>query len=342
MSLSNTQLYPAASAYTSPGYKAVHLPLSQPVNSGIPSSIPSGIPSRSPIANTLTSFSLSTPVGPLQVWSRYLPSINSQNPFLAGQPIMLLVHGLGGQAKDMAPLAQELAQAFPAMSFVGLTLPEIAKPTGQLAPQHHFTQQSISQVRNTIDYLSQQPGQSRLYVLTYSLGAPITIHALSQSQSKQGIAGLLLMAPAFDFSPSLNQSLYQNDSPSNVPLQYGFTQWSHDNELRPLMRQSANILKQNLNTIPHHIFISQRDDAVSLPAIQQSLNQASDMTILPNGSHEWMTNGYLPDLANQMVAWLNSGMNRELNTGINNTGVNTGMSTGLNTAMNHSQQQAIA
>jgi alpha-beta hydrolase superfamily lysophospholipase len=296
MSISGIQSY--SSAYGSTDNKAQIF--------SFPQQLHSNISPRSLLKNTLASNVLTTPVGPLQVWQNNIPSSGFDNPLATGQPIMLLIHGLGGEAKDMEPLVQALIPYFPKMSFVGVTLPEIAKPNGNSIQQHHFSQQSIAQVRNTIDYLIEQPEHPPLYILAYSLGAPITVQALSQSQSKQNTAGLLLLAPAFDFSPTLNKSLYEQDSSYANLLPYRHTQWQHNNELRPIMRQSADIIKQNFQTIPHHIFISQNDDAVSFSALQESLNEPSELTVLANGSHDWMNDPYLSELATQIAGWMNN------------------------------------
>jgi len=259
-------------------------------------------PPQSP--TRLQSFDLGTPVGKLHVWKHPAISMNPIHPLSSGKPMMLLIHGWGGRAENMGSLVEKLAPSFPDWSFVAITLPEISESTGHGPPPHHFSQQSVAQVRNTIDFLSSQAGQPQLYVLGYSLGAPITVHALAQlqPQARQNQPKLLLLSPALDFSPSLNQTLSEQDRRQWAADSPEWLRWSHDAQLRPYMRESVNLLRRGLNRIDRCLFVSPNDTAVSLPAIRQSLRQNSEMQVIASGSHESIDN---PELVQQVVNWLN-------------------------------------
>ena len=282
-----------------PSYRANKTYNPTVMNPNCPASEP--IVSKTP--TRLQSYDMDTPVGKLHVWHQPTFTQSTGNPLTSGRPVMLLVHGWGGWAEAMGELVEKLAPSFPDWSFVAITLPEISKSSGKGPTPHHFSQQSVTQVRQTIDYLSRQPGQPQLYVLGYSLGAPITVHALAQlqTQTRQKPTKLLLLAPAFDFSPSLNKTLLDQDHQPDSGFPLAWMDWNHNDQLRPYLRESVDLLRRGLNPIDRCIFISPNDTAVSLPAVQQSLRQRSELSLISSGSHESIDN---PELVQNMTQWL--------------------------------------
>lgn len=279
----------------------------------------------------LPSTIISTPRDALRLW---LPPNHQSTQFtlpstLEGLPsdrhMMLVLHGLSSRSSWMTPYVKQLMHRRPDILYLGVDMPEI----GGLLPEgrHHsrLTHQTIASVADILASLDRHLTSGRLYVTGFSMGAPIAIHALSRLETKEHLAGLILLAPAFAFSRHLalnyvgiikrmpfvaytDQDEWQRagleaELAIKDRLVRRFENWNLFTRVIPMMGTAPLILQKELKDLPIRAFASHSDYVVSTQRILKSL-PPDTLTLYPHKPHDLIRDGIIQDIATRITNWI--------------------------------------
>lgn len=127
-----------------------------------------------------------------QWWPR-----NQEKPAAyAKGPVVLLIHGLNGDSRWMAPMAEELMQRpdFAGARFYGLDIPEIAQHPGVVSKITRV-EDLEKQVREAIEHLGEKHG-GRVHAVGLSMGGFLLGRVAADTPPKE-LSSITLLCPAF-------------------------------------------------------------------------------------------------------------------------------------------------
>jgi alpha-beta hydrolase superfamily lysophospholipase len=124
------------------------------------------------------------------------------NPDTTG-PVLLLIHGLGGRSQWMSPFARSLMEQ--GATVIGLDMPRTGfNPT--CCGDTTDVADLVAEVEEAITHVHQESGRP-VALIGLSLGGMLTTHIAAKPP--QGVAGMGLIAPAFQAAPqSFDPGLY--------------------------------------------------------------------------------------------------------------------------------------
>jgi alpha-beta hydrolase superfamily lysophospholipase len=284
-------------------------------------------------------FQVQSPAGrTLRLRQWLTPDGSEPAPSKAGQPAILMVHGLGGTTEWLAPFATKLLEQNG--SVYGLDIPRIGLNPEKVGDFHHRSD-LLGEIRDAIEHLSKEQNRP-VVAIGLSLGGLLVTH--TAANPPKGLGGIVVISPAYKAaSATFKPMIYVKAilrrmlekirllKPGTIPIPFADDQSAitrNPDKIR-LMRETEEritrlstracieLIKLTLLdtpkavkqiNVPLALFVAQHDKICDPTAMMKAFEQfpspEKKLFVFPEAMHDLTLDPEMPAMADAINAWV--------------------------------------